>query len=188
MPRRPRLLAPEVLYHVIGNATGTDRLFVSAVDYRHFLTLLERVVLRYRWRSFSYCLIGTHYHLMVETPEPNLARGMHRLNGLYAQAFNRRHGRSGHLFGDRYYSLRVEGEAHALELVRYIALNPVRAGLCSSPERWPWSSYAATIGNATPPVFLEPEEILRWLSPRREAAIRRLRAFVEDSCVSRDGV
>jgi putative transposase len=188
MPRRPRLLAPQVLYHVIGQATGTDRLFVSTVDRRHFLKLLERVVLRYRWRSYSYCLMGTHYHLMVETPEPSLARGMHRLNGMYAHAFNRRHGRSGHLFGDRYYSLQVEGEAHALELVRYIALNPVVAGLCPSPAQWPWSSYAATIGNATPPVFLESEEILRWLSPRRAAAIRRLRAFVEDSCVSRDGV
>lgn len=188
MPRPLRLLAPEVLYHVVGQATGTDRLFVSAVDYRHFLSLLERVALRFRWRCFSYCLIGTHYHLMVETPEPSLARGMHRLNGMYAQAFNRRHGRSGHLFGDRYYSIQVEGEGHGLELVRYIALNPVRAGLCPSPERWPWSSYAATIGNATPPVFLESEEVLRWFSPRREAAIRRLRAFVEDSYVSRDGV
>lgn len=188
MARALRLLAPEALYHVIGNATGTDRLYVSAADYRHFLRLLEGVVIRFRWRCFSYCLIGTHYHLMVETPEPNLARGMHRLNGMYAQAFNRRHKRKGHLFRDRYYCLHVEGEAHALELVRYIALNPVRAGLCGSPARWPWSSYAATIGNATPHAFLESEEILRWFSPRREAAIRRLRAFVEDSCVSRDGV
>ena len=188
MARALRLLAGETVYHVIAKATGTDRLYVSATDYRHFLRLLERVVLGFRWRCFTYCLIGTHYHLMVETPEPSLARGMHRLNGMYAQAFNRRHERSGHLFGDRYYSGLVDGEAHALELERYIALNPVRAGLSRSPAQWPWSSYAATIGNATPPAFLESEGILHWFSPRREAAIRRLRAFVEDSLRSRDGV
>jgi REP-associated tyrosine transposase len=188
MARALRLLAGETLYHVIGKATGTDRLYVSAKDYRHFLRLLGRVVVRFRWRCFTYCMIGTHYHLLVETPEPSLARGMQRLNGMYAQAFNRRHERSGHLFGDRYYSRQVDGDAYALELVRYIALNPVRAGLCASPAQWPWSSYAAMIGNATPPAFLESDETLRWFSPRREAAIRRLQAFVEDSLRSRDGV
>lgn len=188
MPRAPRQLAPDALYHVIGKATGADCLYVSSEDYRHFLRLLEQVALRFGWRCRIYSLLGTHYHLMVATPEPNLARGMHRLNGLYAQAFNRRHKRWGHLFGDRYYSLVVRREAHTLELVRYIALNPVRAGLCATPERWPWSSYAATIGNATPPPFLDSDEILRWFSPSREVAIRRLRAFVDDSFATPDGV
>jgi REP element-mobilizing transposase RayT len=179
--RSHRILASDALYHVVGKATGTDGLFTERADYRHFLKLLERTAVQFRWRCRAYSLLGNHYHLLVETPEPNLAKGMHRLNGMYAQAFNRRHGRSGHLFGDRYFSLIVDTQPHAMELLRYIALNPVRAGLTHSPERWAWSSYRATIGDASAPPFLQAEEILRWFSLRRGLAIRRLRAFVESS-------
>lgn len=181
MARPYRILASNALYHVVGKATGTDSLFREWGDYRHFLSLLERTTFRLRWHCRAYSLLGNHYHLLVDTPEPNLAKGMHRLHGMYAQAFNRRHERSGHLFGDRYYSLVVDTEPHAMEVLRYIAMNPVRAGLADSPERWPWSSYRATIGDATAPPFLQAEEILRWFAPRRGAAIRRLRAFVESS-------
>jgi len=116
---------------------------------------------------------------MVETPEPTLAAGMHRLNGMYGQAFNRRHGRSGHLFADRYYSVLVRKESHALELVRYIALNPVRAGLCVAADTWFWSSYPATVGASEPPSFLESDQVLRWFSRKRSVGVQRLRQFVE---------
>jgi REP element-mobilizing transposase RayT len=177
--RPPRILVPGGLYHVVGKATGTDLLFVGRKDYGHFLTLLASVVDRFRWHCRAYCLLGTHYHLMVETPEPTLAAGMHRLNGMYGQAFNRRHGRSGHLLADRYYSVLVSKESHALELVRYIARNPVRAGLCSAAEAWWWSSYAATVGLRAAPSFLEPDEVLRWFSSKRNVGVQRLREFVE---------
>lgn len=116
---------------------------------------------------------------MVETPEPNLAAGMHRLNGMYGQAFNRRHGRSGHLFADRYYSVLVSKESHALELVRYIARNPVRAGLCVDADKWSWSSYPATVGVSEPARFLESDQVLRWFSRKQNLGVARLREFVE---------
>jgi putative transposase len=106
---------------------------------------------------------------------------MQRLNGSYAQWFNREYERTGHLFGDRYHAVLVERESHARELVRYIARNPVRAGLCKRPEDWPWSSYAATLGLAPTPAFLNCDELLSWFAPQRAAAIRRLKAFVDGS-------
>lgn len=168
------------LYHVVGKATGTDHLFVTAGDYKHFMVLLDLVVHRFRWLCRAYCLMGTHYHLMVETPEPNLADGMKRLNGLYAQAYNRRHDRWGHLVGDRYHSVLVTRDSHARELVRYIARNPVNAGLRASADRWPWSSYAATVGVSDAPTFLESDEVLRWFSAKRSLGVQRLRSFVEE--------
>ena len=181
MARPLRPLVAGGLYHVIGKATGFERLFVTDSERRFFLRLFEGVVNRLQWRCRSYCLLGTHYHLLVETPEANLDRGMQRLNGNYAQWFNREHERAGHLFADRYYSALVERESHATEVVRYIARNPIRAGLCGRPEEWRWSSYAATIGQAAHASFLEADELLSWFSPKRAAGIRRLRAFVDGS-------
>jgi REP element-mobilizing transposase RayT len=175
------------MYHVIGRGTGGAFLFLSRDDRRHFLKLFGRAVVRFRWSCLSYCLLGTHYHLLVETPEPNLDRGMHAVLSPYAQAFNRRHGRFGHLVAERYSALLVEGEQHALAVLRYIALNPVLAGLCERPEQWFWSSYGATIGLRTPPPFLETERMIGWFG-RPPEATRRLRAFVEESSPSRDGV
>jgi putative transposase len=181
MARPLRPLVAGGLYHVITKATGRDSLFLKDQERGFFLRLFEGVVSRLQWHCRAYCVLGTHYHLMVETPEANLDRGMQRLNSQYAQWFNWRHERAGHLVADRYYSVLIERESHAKEVVRYIARNPIRAGLCRSPEDWPWSSYAATIGMAPPPVFLESEDLVSWFSPKRGAGIRRLRAFVEDS-------
>ena len=181
MARPLRPLVAGGLYHVTTKATGRELLFRTDLERGFFLALLGDVVARFHWRCRSYCVLGTHYHLMVETPEPNLDRGMKRLNGLYAQWFNRRDVRAGHLVADRYYSILVERESHAKEVVRYIARNPIGAGLCRSPLDWPWSSYAATIAIEAAPAFLDADELIRWFSPRREAGLRRLRAFVEGS-------
>lgn len=187
MPRAPRELIPSGLYHVIGRGTGGAHLFRGRDDRSHFLRLLGKTVLRLRWSCLIYCLLGTHYHLLLETPDANLDRGMQALLGPYAQAFNRRHGRFGHLVAERYTSLLVEGEEHALGVFRYIALNPVVAGLCESPEQWFWSSYGATIGMRTPPAFLDTERVVSWFG-RPPAALKRLRCFVEGSPRSRVGV
>jgi putative transposase len=181
MARPLRPLVAGGLYHVTTNATGWEHLFRDDKERRFFLGLLEDVVPRFLWRCRSYCVLGTHFHLMVETPEANLDRGMKRLNSLYAQWFNRKHKRAGHLVADRYFSVLIERQPHAVEVVRYIARNPVRAGLCPTPESWPWSSYAATIGKAAPPPFLDSDELIRWFSSRRSAGVRRLQAFVEDA-------
>ena len=176
-----RILAAGGLYHITARATGRDYLFTEDRERRFFLRLLGDVVNRFRWRCLEYCVLGTHYHLLLETPDANLDRGMQRLNGLYGQWFNREHTRRGHLFGDRYGSTVVKRQPHAVEIVRYIAQNPVRAGLCARPEAWPWSSYVATVGLAVRPSFLDDEELVSWFAPRRGAGIRRLREFVDDS-------
>jgi REP-associated tyrosine transposase len=188
MARAYRPLEPGGIYHVTTSAVDGFLAFRNDGDRLHFLQLLERVVSRYRWLCQAYCLLGTHYHLLLETPAPDLSRGMHRLNGSYAQSFNRRCDRRGHLFGDRFYSARVTSDGHHLELSRYIALNPVRAGLCMRPEHWEWSSYAATIGLRVPVPFLDTHGVLERFGRSREVARRRLRTFVEEELQPRDGV
>jgi putative transposase len=113
--------------------------------------------------------MSNHYHLLAQTPNANLARGMRELNGVYAQAFNRRHARVGHLFQGRYGALLVQANEHLLSAVRYILRNPVRAGLCDRVEDWPWSSHAATAGTR-PPGFLATDVLLAFLHESRPRA------------------
>ena len=124
----------------------------------------------------------THFHLVVNTPRANLGRGMQHLNGMYAaQDFNRRHGRKGHLFDGRYGAVRIDRQSHLFEAIRYVALNPVRAGLCEAAEEWIWSSYAASVGLAASPSFLSIDGVLELFASDTEAARTRLRAFVQPS-------
>ena len=161
--------------------------FLDSRDRRKFLALLDDAVSRYRWRCAVYCLMTNHFHIVVETPEPNLGLGMHRLNGIYAQWFNRRRDLRGHLFEDRFHSGLVTSEWHMLELSRYVVLNPVRAGLCSSPDAWPWSSYRATIGRARPPSFLDVGELLANFGSSAEVARASFQQFVQDALRLRHG-
>jgi putative transposase len=124
--------------------------------------------------------MGTHYHLVLVTPAPNLSTGMRWLNWTYARYLNRRHGGSGAVFKSRFHSAVVETEAHLREVLRYVALNPVRAGLRDLPEEWRWSSYAASIGLLRPLPFVATKELFELFAPRPELARRRLRRFVED--------
>jgi hypothetical protein len=122
--------------------------------------------------------MGNHYHLLAQTPEPNLARGMRQLNGVYAQGFNRRHGRVGHLLQGRYGARLVQEDGHLLAAVRYIVRNPVRAGLCSSPGGWRFSSHRATLGEE-PAGFLDTDSVLSYYGRTRELARARYREHTE---------
>jgi REP-associated tyrosine transposase len=155
MARQLRVQAAGAYYHV--GVRGNDRaaVFLADEDRERFLLLLSDVVERFDWRCFGYCLMGNHYHLALMTPQPNLGAGMRRLNQIYAQWFNHRHDRVGHLFEQRYWSRVLAGESHVAAVARYIAENPVRAGLCSSPEQWRWSSARAVLGLCPPPEFLD---------------------------------
>jgi putative transposase len=128
--------------------------------------------------------MSTHYHLVVRTPNPDLALGMQRLNACYGQEFNHRYRLQGHVFFRRYHSVLIEREAHLLELWRYVAMNPVRAGLCTSAEEWPWSSYGAVLGALPSPAFLSAEWVLELFGRDAANARRRLRMFVEEEPVS----
>jgi len=180
MPRKCRLEIAGAAYHVTARGVAKSELFRDNLDRRRFLELLGGVINRFEWTCHAYCLMTTHYHLLVRTPLPNLAAGMQRLNACYAQDFNRRHGEEGHRFFRRYHDVMVESESHALELVRYIAMNPVRAGACDHPRRWPWGSYPALVGEAQCPSYLTAEWVLAYFGNDRARAAERLAAFVED--------
>jgi REP element-mobilizing transposase RayT len=125
-----------------------------------FLGVLAEVINRFKWRCHAYCLMGNHYQLLIETPEPNLSKGMRQLNGVYTQRFNRRHGRVGHVFQGRYKAIVVERDSYLKEVARYVVLNPVRAKRVQHPGDWPWSSYAMTAGKAASPVWLSTDWLL----------------------------
>lgn len=159
---------------------GRQAIYLDRDDRLGFLALLQQCVNRFGWLVHTHCLMGNHFHLLIETPLANLARGMRQLNGVYAQTFNRRHGTVGHLFQARYGARLVQRERHGLAVVRYIVRNPVRAGLCEHPGEWPWSSYNATAGHERAPEFLTTDWVLGQLGSSLGAARERFRRFVLD--------
>jgi putative transposase len=180
MGRTPRIQFAGALYHVTTRGNAKQRVCLDDWDYTWLAAQIGEAVTRCGWICHSYCLLGNHFHLSIETPEPNLAKGMRILNGPYAQRFNRRYDRVGHVFQGRYRAALVKRNEHLLELSRYIALNPVRAGLCARPELWPWSSYRATIGLEKPPSWLAIDALLEPFSDGPTPAALRYRNFVED--------
>lgn len=173
MARPLRLEFPGAVFHVTARANGRGRLFLSDEDRTELLGVLGAVVRRYGWICHAYVLMDRHYHLLLETPLPNLSLGIRQLNGSYGQSFNRRRSRRGHVFGGRFGSVLVERDEHFLEAARYIALNPLRT---KRPQRfadWRWSSYPATAGLAPPASFLTIDDFLgRFGSERRQAQRR----------------
>jgi putative transposase len=157
MVRPLRLEYPGALWHVTSRGNERSPIFRDDEDRRLFLSVLSDVVKRCAWKVHAYVLMGNHYHLLLETPEANLSRGMHRLNAVYSQKFNMRHERVGHLMQGRFKAILVEKERHLLELVRYVVLNPVRAGLARDAAEWPWSNYRATAALEPAPPWLDTQ-------------------------------
>jgi putative transposase len=164
---------------VSSSAVPELRLFPNDACRRRFLELVGEIAKRYKWRVRAYCLMTAHYDLLVTTVEPTISDGMRDLNGRYARWYNRERGRRGHVFGARFQDEVVRTGSHLLECVRYISLNPVRAGMCNSPRRYPWGSYPALVGIRPPPTFLRAAPILQRMGRDRATAIARLRGFVE---------
>jgi putative transposase len=154
MARQPRIEFAGAVHHVMSRGNDGIPIFRDEKDRVTFLELLGQEAARCGWLVHDYALMGNHYHLVIETPECTLSIGMHRLLTKYAGRFNRRYKRRGHLFGDRFKNVLVQQEEYGLTLSRYIALNPVRAGLVERPEEWRWSSYAARAGLADAPAWL----------------------------------
>jgi putative transposase len=148
------------LYHVTSRGDRREEIYLDDADRTHWLTLFGHVCKRFNWVCHAYCLMDNHYHIVVETLEGNLSRGMRQLNGVYTQTFNRAHNRVGHVYQGRYKAILVEKESYLLELSRYVVLNPVRAGRVNNVEQWPWSSYSAMIGKSSRPEWLQTDWIL----------------------------
>lgn len=181
MSRPLRLEFPNALYHVTSRGDRRENIYEDDDDRLKFLEILGMVVTDYNWLCHGYCLMDNHYHLIIETLEGNLSKGMRQLNGVYTQASNRRHGRSGHLFQGRYKAILVDKDRYLLELSRYVVLNPLRAkGLIDRLEDWPWSSYLAMVGDASKPEWLTTDWILSLFGKRKKIAMKRCRQFVLD--------
>lgn len=174
MPRKLREEVAGGVHHVWARGNERQLIYRSDVDRETYLALLADDVVRHGWRCLSYCLMPNHVHLLVETPQANLGHGMQRLHGDYAHAFNKRHDRCGHLFQGRFGSVRMGSDRHVWAVVAYIALNPVKAGLCELPEAWRWSSHAAVL-DGVPPHWLDVDRLLWFVNanggePRRAYA------------------
>ena len=143
MARRPRVLAPGLLYHVIARGNRRQPTFLTACDYRAYLTRLTPYRKRYGVYLYAYCLMPNHVHLLAQTAEAPLSKFMQGVQQSYTQRFNRVHGESGHLFQGRYKAIVCDRDEYLATLVRYIHLNPVRAGLVDDLDGYPYSGHRA---------------------------------------------
>jgi REP element-mobilizing transposase RayT len=178
MTRPLRIEFAGALYHVTSRGDGREDIFLDDSDREQYLQVLSEVCERFNWVIHAYCLMSNHYHLLVETPDSNLAYGMRQLNGVYTQRFNRQHGRVGHVFQGRYKAIIVQKDNYLLELSRYIVLNPVRARMVRSAKDWPWSSYRATVGQVQRPLWLNTDWILSAFGTRKAEASAAFSTFV----------
>lgn len=183
MARPLRIEYAGAVYHVTSRGNAQSFIFRDDRDRGNFLEILSSVIKRYKWLCHGYCLMDNHYHLLIETPEANLAKGMRQLNGIYTQAFNRIHKRVGHVFQGRYKAILVEKESYLLELCRYVVLNPVRAMIVRRPEDWKWSSYLSTAGIKGVPEYLTVDWILGQFGRNRREAQKGYRDFVKAGVV-----
>ena len=179
MTRPLRIEFPGAIYHVTSRGNARRKIFLDDVDREAFLTTLAWVVERFGWICHAYCLMGNHFHLLIETPTPNLSRGMRQLNGVYTQGFNRRHRKVGHLFQGRFKAILVERDSYLLELARYVVLNPVRAKMVKAPENYAWSSYRPTLRLDPMPAGLSIDWLLGQFAKTKPVARQRYAAFVQ---------
>ena len=180
MARPLRIEYAGAFYHITTRGNAKKNIFKDQEDQKIFLNILAQVNRRYRWRCHAYCLMNNHYHLVVETEEATLSKGMRHLNGVYTQAYNRRHHRMGHLFQGRFKAILIEKETYLLEVCRYVVLNPVRAKMAQRPEGWEWSSYRGTAGMSKPHPCLTVEWVLAQFGVSEAEAKNRYRIFVQE--------
>lgn len=160
---------------------AADELYRDDVDRVTFLRELVRAGGKVEWDCLAFCLMDTHYHLLLEVDDGALPRGMHSLNFRYAMQFNNRYAMRGHVMGARYDAVRIEDDGHLLNAFKYVVSNPVEAGRVQSPADWPWSSYAGTVGPAEPHTFVADGRVLAAIGTTSARAIQALRTFVEES-------
>ena len=178
MARPLRIEFPGAVYHVTSRGNEQRRIFQSDRDRKAFLDFLGDAAKRFGWSVTAWVLMTNHFHLVIQTPQPNLSRGMHWLNGSYAGWFNRQHKRWGHLFGGRFKAFLIDKETYFTEVLRYVVLNPVRAGLAARPEAYRWSSYRATAGLENAPEWLDVNAALTPFAPDTELAQTYYSEFV----------
>ena len=180
MSRPLRIELAGGLYHVTARGNRRETIFENDVDRQEWLQLLGHVCERFNWRCHAYCLMDNHYHIVIETAEANLSKGMRQLNGVYTQYFNRQHHKVGHVFQGRFKGILVEKDSYLLELSRYVVLNPIRAGMVNDIEDWNWSSFLLMCHQCEVPSWMETDWILSQFSQNRKDAIAQYINFIRD--------
>lgn len=178
MTRPLRLQFAGALYHVTSRGDRLRDVFCDQADRYVWLDLLAKVCMRYNFIVHSFCQMTNHYHLVVETVDGDLARGMRQLNGTYSQRFNFRHKLVGHVFQGRYHAVLVQKENYLLELARYVVLNPIRAGMVATLDDWHWSSYPYFMRSDNKPEWLDTDSVLSYFGADGTAARRLFKEFV----------
>lgn len=178
MARPLRILFPDAWYHVMNRGRRGDLIFQDKGDYYTFISLVKDCVEMWNIRVVAYCLMGNHYHILLQTPDANLSRCMRHINGVYTQYFNRTHGLDGHLFRGRYKSILVDSDSYLLELLRYIHRNPLEAGMVDRLESYKWSSHKGYLSKSEIWNWLHKDYVLKIFSNKKNDALRRYRNFV----------
>ncbi len=178
MARPLRLELAGGLYHVTSRGDRREAIYEDDEDRGRWLEILGHTCKRFNWRCHAYCQMDNHYHIVIETAEANLSKGMRQLNGVYTQYYNIQHDRVGHVFQGRFKGILVERDEYLLELARYVVLNPVRANVTKTIGVWKWSSYKAMVGKESAPIWLETDWILGQFSRQRKRAIEKYVDFV----------
>ncbi len=181
VPRRPREEAAGSIHHVVPKGSADEPIARDDRDREVLVQRIELATRRYQWSCLAYCVLDTHFHLVVATPIANLGRGMQWLLSGYARDFNERHEREGNLFHTRFYSKRVDSDEHFAAAITYVHLNPVRAGIVERAEQWRWSSFASTIGLADRPEFLDVTGLLGRIDEDTIRARLRLQLAVTEA-------
>ena len=166
--------------HIVCRGNRRQAIFLDEVDRRRYLGLLEEACAHYGWRIAGYCLMRNHVHLVADVRAGTISGGMQWVSGQYGQLFNRRHRETGHLFQGRFRAEIVEDEAYALEVVRYVDLNPVHACVVRRPVDWLWSSHRALVGLDAPLPFHDIDGTLRLFSANRDAAQTHYAKYVAE--------
>jgi putative transposase len=177
MGQRPRDNTPGI-HHIVVRATGSTEYFVDYIDRLDWLRRFIRTLDRYTWTCLLMCQMTTHVHAIVDVPDRSLSEGMQRLNGGYGREFNDRHERRGNLVGARFWSKRSTTAEQLLLTFRYVALNPVDAGICERAEEWFWSSFATSCGIATTFPFVDATHVLSLLHATSDESRQALLTLV----------
>ncbi len=178
MARPLRLEFSGALYHVTARGDHGEVIYRDDKDRYVWLETVELICKRFNVLVHAYCQMTNHYHMLLETNEGNLSQAMRQLNGIYTQRFNRRHELAGHLFQGRYKAILVQKESHLLELIRYVVLNPIRAGIASELAYWSWSSHFATMGKVQSPPWLNTDWVLSQFGANKTVARANYGEFV----------
>lgn len=178
MPRPQQIHFQGALFHITSRGNDRRDIFLHSSDFERYLERVEVVKKKFPFKLFAYCLMPNHIHLLVEVDKTPLSKIMQALQTGHTMHFNKKYQHTGHIFQGRYFWLLVEKESYLLELIRYICLNPVRAGLVSLPEAYKWSSYS-DVAACQRDSLVEREEVLAYFSQNESNASENFKEFIK---------